>query len=402
MFVLAPTPRVITRCWRYSPACLALVLMVAVNLFSRPRARDVSPQSPFALAVFSVYMSKKGAELHYSYLDLTMASMGMNPNVDFILIHVVPDGEDRPSATPYLSLDSQSEIPANVRVERYTYSQLSALVSRRLKINVEFSSEWSYKLAEYKPTFGHLFEDHLINSRTGKSYDWWGYADLDLVWGNISHFSGLFASPEVYPIVHSGWRAPRGMAAFFANKPWTRLLYRQDPMYLHLLQNSTYMNLDENGVSTVPEAVVNDGKHSLAYFQWSALEQRGKGEKVFGGKTAKDRLFLEKIDSVSWAGPVVWRDGELRVVREFFSAEDNFPANRQLLFYHRADDSFQIPRGIPRSAWVGEMLQHGFLLPYFTPLLSRFICQDTASREFHGKSLEELVAYQPYKCLGKE
>ena len=39
-----------------------------------------------------------------------------------------------------------------------------------------------YKLCDYKPTYGEAFEDYL------NSYDFWGYCDMDLIWGNIRSF----------------------------------------------------------------------------------------------------------------------------------------------------------------------------------------------------------------------
>jgi len=357
------------------------------------------------MAILSVYMSKGGQQqLHYAFLDVTLASMAKNPGVDFLLIHVVAD-EDLGSSAADLTPYELETIPSNFLVHRYSYSQLSALAAQRLKINVAFSRDWSYKMAEYKPAFGHLFEHLLVHPVSGApKYKWWGYADLDLVWGNISHFSSLFLSPDIYPIVHSGWRAPRGMAAFFVNLPWTRReLYREDPVYVRLLQNSSYMNLDENGVSCPPGNVVDGGRHSLAHFQWAALKRRGRDERVYGGVSAKSRLFLEKIDSVTWAGPVVWRDGSLLTLREYNKAgEDHFPAYREIMFYHRADDDFAPPRGIERSAWVKDLLHNGFLLPYFTPTFSQFMCPQTASKNFRSSSNRELENYRPYACLNAE
>jgi len=372
------------------------------------RDRRVSSKHGDALpsiVLMSVYMG--GEKLHYKYFDLTLASMALNPKVNFLLIHVVKDDDALRAAESSGLVPYEVTIPRNFKVHRLTYAQLSALASTRLKIEVDFSEEWSYKMAEFKPTYGQLFEELLVDPSTGLPCDWWGYADLDLVWGNMTHFAKLFHSPHVYPIVHSGWRAPRGMAAFFINEPWTRHLYREDPIFLELLQNSSiYRNLDENGISCPPQNVVDEGKHSLAYFQWSALERRGLNEKVYGGKSSKDRLFIERIDSVSWAGPAVWQAGSLRTVREFSSAEDNFPPYRELMFYHRADDEFEPPRGVPRTAWVADMLRHGYLLPYFTPLLSRFICPRTASQgAYHqsGGSVKELGKYRPFdpQCFNK-
>jgi hypothetical protein len=47
-------------------------------------------------------------------------------------------------------------------------------------------------MSEFKPTLAVLFSELLTNPKTGLEYQWWGYADLDLIWGKINHFKSLF------------------------------------------------------------------------------------------------------------------------------------------------------------------------------------------------------------------
>jgi len=349
------------------------------------------------LAVLSLYMFGGDGEaqqkLHYKYLDVTVESMRLNHEVDFYLVLVgdIASSSPFPNLADTLAYELQAPPPSNLHILRYSYSDLSDLISQRLGIDISLSSEWHYKMAEFKPTFGQLFAEHI------KDHAWWGYADLDVVWGKFSNFAHLFSNPDKYPIVNSGWLSPRGMAAFYVNKDWTRQLYKEDPVYVELLQNATYRNLDENGVSIPPQHVVDGGKHSLGYLQRKAVG-RHPGASVYRGRSAKDRLFLEKHDSITWAGPVLWQGGRLLTVREFLSPDETFPSGRELLFYHRADSEFQSPKGVPRKAWVEDMLRHGFLLPYFVPLISRFSCPRVASRVWTGTSTGELNHYAPYRA----
>jgi hypothetical protein len=372
-----------------------LAIFAAIYRFLKAHFTAASPTT--GLAVLSLYMFGGDGEaqqhLHYKYLDVTVESMRHNPEVDFILI-LVGNGATTspvPSLADTLPYELQAPLPSNLHIIRYSHSDLSDLISQRLGIDVSLSSEWHYKMAEFKPTFGQLFAEHI------KYHAWWGYADMDVVWGKFSNFAHLFSNPDKFPIVNSGWHSPRGMAAFYVNKDWTRQLYKEDPVYLELLQNATYRNLDENGVSIPPQHVVDGGKHSLGYLQRKAVS-RHLGASVYRGRSAKDRLFLEKHDSVTWAGPVLWQGGKLLTVREFSSAEETFPSGRELLFYHRADSEFQPPKGVPRKAWVEDMLRHGFLLPYFIPLISRFSCPRVASRVWTGTSTGELNHYAPYRA----
>ena len=39
-----------------------------------------------------------------------------------------------------------------------------------------------YKLCDFKPSDGEVFEDYL------NDYDYWGHCDVDLIWGDIRKF----------------------------------------------------------------------------------------------------------------------------------------------------------------------------------------------------------------------
>jgi hypothetical protein len=39
-----------------------------------------------------------------------------------------------------------------------------------------------YKLCDYKPTYGYVFADYI------SQYDYWGYCDVDMIFGNLRHF----------------------------------------------------------------------------------------------------------------------------------------------------------------------------------------------------------------------
>lgn len=392
--------RMFTRTGAPSLLCVLLVaLLICAALLYRERSRElnlprsaavqVDPSSVLpSIVLFSLYLGQ-GQHLHYSYLDLTLRSMAWNPTVDFVLLHVVSDAEyEKPTPSVSALVPYEVEAPANFRVERVSYSRLQRLISERLGVHVPVSYEWSYKMAEYKPTYAHLFSELLVQPSTGTEYQWFGYADLDVVWGNISHFAPLFH--RGHPIINSGWLAPRGTCTFYINEPWTRVMFRADPLYVHLLANKTYMNLDENGLSTRPENVLDNGAHSLSVLQRTVLTDRK--QTAYHGKSANDRLFVEKIDSVNWAGPVRWSRGNLKIVRQ----SEEFPTMRDIMFYHRAFDGFDVPEGIPRKDWVEDMLEYGFLLPYFVPLLSRYVCPGTGVTDFHTSMKDELTRYAPY------
>lgn len=57
---------------------------------------------------------------------------------------------------------------------------LNILINSKLKYN--FNLENAYKIADFKPMYGLLFEEHITQ------YTHWGYCDNDIIFGKISHF----------------------------------------------------------------------------------------------------------------------------------------------------------------------------------------------------------------------
>ncbi len=181
--------------------------------------------SPPSIVLFSIYMGK----IKYKHLPLLVASMKHNPSVRFNIINIVETLEDAEEAkevirsynvthfnmnNPYLSNSNSSSnsngdsikdfngssgpiyrFNHNVHLEALTMSQFREVVKRRLHIDIEFNSSWYYKMCDYKPTLAYLFphlmglneEGEAIDREGGgrESYMYWGFADMDIVWGNF-------------------------------------------------------------------------------------------------------------------------------------------------------------------------------------------------------------------------
>jgi hypothetical protein len=48
------------------------------------------------------------------------------------------------------------------------------------------------------------------------------------------------------------------------------------------------------------------------------------------GRNHNERVFVEKIDSYNWAGPVLWHDGRLSIIRE----SKLFPSGKAISSLH--------------------------------------------------------------------
>jgi len=93
---------------------------------------------------------------------LWVKSCGGNPTIDWVLL------TDR---------DVDIPLPPNVRHVRTGLEELRARFSERLGFSVTLDRP--YKLVDYKPAYGYLFEDMTVG------YDFWGHCDMDVVFGDI-------------------------------------------------------------------------------------------------------------------------------------------------------------------------------------------------------------------------
>jgi hypothetical protein len=96
------------------------------------------------------------------WMEYFVASCRENPSVDFIFFS---DNE-----TP-------TDWPSNMTYYQTSFTAYKRLVSDRL--DIRFNPESAYKLCDIKPSYGLIHQDIL------KEYDYWGFCDIDVIFGNI-------------------------------------------------------------------------------------------------------------------------------------------------------------------------------------------------------------------------
>lgn len=88
------------------------------------------------------------------------------------------------------------EAPKNVHIIDLTLKQLKELVEKKLEMKV--SLERPYKICDFRPAYGIIFEDYL------KDYDYWGHCDFDLIWGDIRSFIESYKIEKYDKFLHLG------------------------------------------------------------------------------------------------------------------------------------------------------------------------------------------------------
>lgn len=91
------------------------------------------------------------------------ASALYNPSVDFMFF-----------------TDADVQPADNIIVHKMSFANFRQLVQKTFDFQIELDRP--YKLCEYKQAYGYILQDYI------KKYDFWGFGDLDLVYGDIRSF----------------------------------------------------------------------------------------------------------------------------------------------------------------------------------------------------------------------
>ncbi|MBQ3111120.1 MAG: hypothetical protein IJC69_08290 [Clostridia bacterium] len=100
--------------------------------------------------------------------ELWVKSVEYNPDVNFIFI---------------TDQDYESKI-GNLKIVKMTLEEIKQLAIEKLGMNIVLPR--AYKLCDFKPVYGVIFDEYI------KGYDYWGCCDIDLIFGNITHFTELY------------------------------------------------------------------------------------------------------------------------------------------------------------------------------------------------------------------
>lgn len=159
------------------------------------------------------------------WLNLNFFTCSKQSNIDFIyftdcdeIIHL---------ASKYSNI-----ICHKISFEEYCYN-----VSKRLE--VDFHPEHAYKLCDLRPFYGFIHQDIL------EQYDFWGYGDNDLVYGNLE----VLTSDNMlnsYDVITTMSERIAGHFAIFRNNEKYRTLGFKCPQWKEHLLSSEHVGFDES------------------------------------------------------------------------------------------------------------------------------------------------------------
>lgn len=162
-----------------------------------------------------------------SWFSYFLKSCGTNSKFDFMI---------------FTDQDINFKHPSNVIINKMTMEKFNVLLASKLK--TEFKIDRPYKLCDFKAMYGHIYNDYL------KGYHYWGFCDLDLVFGNIDKF----VSSHIYnncDVITFGVDTPdthyrvAGPCTLVKNTETLNASFFKVPEYKEVLTTQEYINFEE-------------------------------------------------------------------------------------------------------------------------------------------------------------
>lgn len=228
------------------------------------------------------------------YFPYFLHSCSFNPSIDF-----------------YIITDNREKIedkPQNVKIVFKTLHEIKVLASKKLGFAV--SIDYPRKLCDFKPAYGFLFSEII------RKYDFWGFSDLDIVFGSIRTFMTERILKQ-YDVISSHYNYVTGSFCLFRNKEYINQLFMKSKDYQMVLSNPTHFCFDEcnflfkeleKGASILE---INNPIESMTYVV-------KKEEKESRLKAFFDFVIIEGVP-----GNIEWENGVL-IYKQFF----------EVMFYH--------------------------------------------------------------------
>lgn len=227
------------------------------------------------------------------YFQLWALSAGYNSNITFLVM---------------CDFEVPGRLPPNVKVVAMRFEEVKKRIQTmfgKAKIN------HPYKLCDYKPAYGEIFSDY-CEFVCGGGYDFWGYCDFDLIFGNISNF----LTEDILNKVDKCYR--HGHFTLYRNDPVVNAVYRKEvpgyASYRDAFSTNYNTHFDESSFMATDQYT---GLNS--YFQYDFYD------------IPYNHSNFEYVPCCSnYTNVIKWENGKLTV----FSERDGDIIERPVLYVH--------------------------------------------------------------------
>jgi len=149
-----------------------------------------------------------------NYFPFFVDSCRRNPDTEFIVFNDQIESD---------------RTEGNVSLRRFSLDSFSDRVAQKTGLQVRI--EKGYKLADFKPRYGLIFEEEI------RGFEFWGYCDIDLVFGRIKNFitPNIFSD---YDVITTKEKWLSGHFTLFRNSDFFRRLFELSPNHRQMLEDS--------------------------------------------------------------------------------------------------------------------------------------------------------------------
>ena len=156
------------------------------------------------------------------YFPYFLKSCVYNPDIDFKIL----SNADIPLSVK----------PNNVELIPYSLEKFNEDATKALGFDVNV--EKAYKLCDFKPAYGYIFSDLI------KGCDFWGYCDIDVIFGNIRSFMTEELLNE-FDVISARHDYLTGCFALYRNNQNMLELFKQSRDYQKVFTQSRNFFFDE-------------------------------------------------------------------------------------------------------------------------------------------------------------
>ena len=205
------------------------------------------------------------------WIDAHLRSIEKNPTINWLFV---------------TDCEIPQDYPNNIKFVTTTLQELNERVNHVVGVDVPLTPR---KFCDIRLAFGEIFKDFLEN------YDFWGFCDADVIWGDIRKFitDDILSNND---IISSRKDTLSGHFSLFRNISKLNVLYKNIPDYKELFGNAKLMRMDEECLTDfLKENTTDYGLKNRIYWPTILLNQER-------GIDSHQEYHLDK-----WQ----WKDGKI-------------------------------------------------------------------------------------------
>ena len=203
------------------------------------------------------------------WFDAHLISIEKNSSINWLIVTDCEIPENKPSNIEFVTTDFKT---FNKRVNE--------VIGLEIPLSVR-------KICDIRPAFGEIFEKEL------EGYDFWGFCDVDIIWGDIRKFlkDEFLEQNEIISSLHE---MISGHFSVFKNTSSVNQLYRIRNVYMSKFLEPTYTRFEEYGFAELLKELIAQEKL-----------------KVFWGTNSSNEELLSVSHQEYYLDKWLWKDGKM-------------------------------------------------------------------------------------------